>query len=532
MRRISLLAILAPALLSADLYTRFARVTVAEGAVEVERANGQRAAAEPNLPVGQGFWIETGAAGRGEIAFDDGSRVRLGPGSLAELSDLTRLSTGQRITLVWLERGTLYATAEASGLDAFLLVAPGVELTIGRRARVRVEAGDETTVAVLEGRVRFSSRVAELDLNEGHMVRVDPESHERFQLFREVTAAESDAWSDALEREAARRTGLAELDAHGKWIEAPKLGRVWQPRVAAGWKPFRFGRWRWYEATGYTWIAAEPWGWLPYHWGRWTETADGGWAWAPGDLKAPFHPGETYWTRGAKAAGWGPLEPGEEWSAQGAPRLAAAATYALYEAGARLLEAGTAREAGPVQFVVALPPPPALAAVFRPKRKMRLATAKILPLNPETAYQPAETSATGGIRIVGTEPPPVIAPAPPASPEPTYYYYPPPPPPAAVFAPPPPPELVYYPVYVPSVVLIDRDSGHGDRGGRRHDAGARPQPPAQSPAPPPARAKSSPPAPPPPATPPQPAAAPAEGPEHRTRLRSPESNSESTGRRR
>jgi len=56
-----------------------------------------------------------GADGRGravEIELDDGSAWRLGPDSLGEISDYTRLSTGQRITLLSLDHGTAYFSGE------------------------------------------------------------------------------------------------------------------------------------------------------------------------------------------------------------------------------------------------------------------------------------------------------------------------------------------------------------------------------------------------------------------------------------
>ena len=109
---VSLALLLPTTPFAADMHLRFARLTLAEGRVEVEQpSTGERMAGERNLPVGQGFWVETFPGARTELELDEGSQIRLGAGSLAELSDLTRLSTGQRISLVSLERGTLYATA-------------------------------------------------------------------------------------------------------------------------------------------------------------------------------------------------------------------------------------------------------------------------------------------------------------------------------------------------------------------------------------------------------------------------------------
>ena len=588
------------ALPAADMHVRFARLTLAEGPVEVEQpVTGERIKGECNLPIGQGAWIETDVGGRAEIELDEGSLVRLGPGALAELSDLTRLSTGQRISLVSLERGTLYATGEPAGLDALLIVAPGLEITFLSGARVRVEAGEETsTVAVIEGRVRFSSRAAELDLKQGQTVRVDPRAVDRFQLFREVTAADLDSWNEQRDREAAERGqgtrlagfpfGLGELDANGKWTEAPELGKVWQPRVAEGWTPFRSGRWRWYDALGYTWVGAEAWGWLPYHYGRWAYVTPGGWVWAPPkDASSDgFHAGAAYWLRGPGLAGCGPLAPGEEWRGGTAPSLYSTAntTFAAYEPGARVVDPGRAPSLprdprAAAQFVAALPSPPPLPAISSAhRRKTRVGTTRILPLTADQIYggqrsEGPETAeqARDGIRIIGAEPPGPGGAPPPApaltDPPQTYYYYPTPGPESAPLPPEPPPAGVYYPgeyypgIYLPGVVVIERGrdrhdhppgagtggggapsgpDGQGRAGGGQHQPHTTPPPappaathspappPPSHPAPPPAVHPPAPPAPgPQPVTPRSP-----EGGEDRGRVRNPEGRADTSERRR
>jgi len=536
----------------ADVHVQFARVTLAEGRVEVENgATGERFPAERNLAVGQGFWVETANESRAELETSDGSLVRLGPGSLAELSDLTRLSTGQRITLVSLERGTLYATAEPAGLDAFLVVAPGLEATFLTGARVRIEAGDEpSAVAIFEGRVRFSSRAAELELHQGQSVRLNPRVLDQFELFREVAVGQLDRWNEQRDREAAERAsgtrlanfpvGLGELDAAGKWIDTAKFGKVWQPRVPEGWAPFHAGRWRWYEGIGYIFIAAEPWGWLPYHYGRWTYQDPSGWLWAPGGvenaLEASFSPGEVYWLQAATFLGWGPLAPGEAWRADARPALYSLpnTTFAAYAGGARVIDPAQAPRLPQdplkvAQFAVAPPAPPAWAALPARKRITRVGTTRIRPVSDQT-YDAARNAAeqvapqpTSGVQITGAGPP--LQPPPVAAPEPTYFNY----PAAAPAAAPQPPPTQYYPVYVPEVVVVEQENPRGGGQGH-HPAPARTPPPA--PAPP---AASAPPAPPsslqhhpePRATAPPPpksdAPADKEGPEHGTRARSPES---------
>lgn len=555
---------------ASDIHLRFARVTLAEGRVEVEQGiTGERIPAERNLPVGENFWVETASGARAELDLDDGSSVRLGPASLLEFSDLARLSTGQRITLVSLERGTLYATSEPARLDAFLIVAPGLEVTFLAGSRVRVEVNQEiSTVAVLEGRVRFSSRSAELDLHEGQTVQVNPANAERFQLLREITAAELDRWNETRDREAAARAagtrlpmfpvGLGELDAYGKWLDHPQLGKVWQPRATEGGAPFRAGRWRWYDGIGYTWVSSEPWGWAPYHYGRWAYVDGSGWVWVPGKGGQPgsFEAGEVYWLRAPGFVGWGPLAPGDNWPA-GRPSLywPANTTLAAYTPGDRLIDPGRAARfpqdaLKAAQLTASLPAPSPLPALAR-QRVTRVGTTRIVPVTADQTFdRDRAEEAQSKIQIIGAEPaPPAAEPAPAPSAGVTYYDT----PLVAPAPPPPPPRPAYYPVYVPEVIVIERER---DRGGNRGQPGGNPAvapgPVNRHPSPPPAAAPAPRPAPPAPApapapahtprTAPAPAPAPEpaprkdnppgdEGPEHRTRQHNPESGDAPSRRR-
>ena len=534
-------------LLAADPHLRFARITVAEDRVEIEDASGRRTAARPNVPAGQGFWIET-AAGRAELELEEGSLVRLGPSSLAELSDLTRLSNGQRVTHVSVERGTIYVTAEPAGADTFTISLPGVELALVGGSRVRADVDDQaTTVAVFEGRARFSSRPAEMELTEGRTARVDPGNLERFELFREVKSGPLDVWNEQRDKEAALYAkgtriaafpvGLGELDAHGAWIDVPQLGRVWRPRVREDWAPFRSGQWRWNDQAGYVWVSSESWGWLPYHYGRWTRVA-AGWVWAP---DAAFHAGDVYWLRSGNLTGWGPLAPGETWHGEAAPSLysPAATTYAVIEPASRVIDPGAAPRrpatASPVRWLASLPAPPAERVTTARTRAIRVGATPAKPVTTAQDYNAPHIAS--GIRIIGAEPPPP-PPAPPPAPGSGYYYYP------YVHGPPEGgvPEAVPMVVepqpgydpgggYWPGVIYLPRGPyrpapgprqpppgvvirpGSVERGGTRPPAGGRLAPPRVSPIPP--------------ANQPGPPHPPPAGPNHRGRIGTPEPGQES-----
>jgi hypothetical protein len=322
---------------------RYARVGDFDGAVQVQlQAADDWQPVRRNLPLRELSWLRTEGSARLEVELDDGSVFRLGPDSLAELSDYTRLSTGQRITLISLDHGVAYFTGAAEGRDVLVVAVPGAQVSIHQNARLRVEARDPwSLIAAPDGAARFSSPTAEFDLSQGQMVKLDPGHPARFFLNREIPPLETDRWSNERDKVLLSTTsgahapglryGLADLDTFGVWIDSADFGAVWKPKAPTGWAPFRNGKWLWYDGLGYTWIADDPWGWLPYHYGRWMQQEGTGWVWAPGE-SVVFKPGDVYWLKSAKLVGWGPLAPGENWKPPDTPRLYlnANTTYARY----------------------------------------------------------------------------------------------------------------------------------------------------------------------------------------------------------
>jgi hypothetical protein len=395
---------LLPMMLSAG-QARYARVGDFDGAVQVQlQAADDWQAARRNLPLRELSWLRTEGPSRLEVELDEGSILRLGPDSLAELSDYTRLSTGQRITLISLDHGVAYFTGAAEGKDALMVAVPGAQVTIRQGARLRVEARDPwSLVAAEDGVARFSSPSAEFDLHAGQMVKLDPGRPARFFINREIPPLDTDRWSDERDKVLLSTTsgahapglryGLADLDASGVWIQSGDFGTVWKPKTATGWAPFRNGKWIWYDGLGYTWISGDPWGWLPYHYGRWMQQEGTGWVWAPGESTV-FKPGEVYWLKSAKLAGWGALAPGENWKPPETPRqyLNANTTYANYTPETREIDpAGfTTRTQEPLAtavFAQALPSPAFPAGrldAFRPP--LRAGSTRAVPVSTDAAF--------------------------------------------------------------------------------------------------------------------------------------------------
>jgi len=402
MKRFSLFLI--PAALIAG-QARYARLGEFEGKVDVQlHAADPWTAAERNLPLTESTWLRTAAASKVEVELDEGSACRMGPDSQAEISDYTRLSTGQRVTLLSLDRGIAYFTGEPLGNDALSLAVPGAQIVLIRGARVRLEASTTwSRISVIEGMVRISSPSAEMDLHEGQSVRVEPANPAAFEVDRNLTALALDGWSEdrdkALESPAsiarvAQRYGVKDLDTGGQWIQTTDLGLVWKPVAAEGWAPFQKGRWHWYDNLGYTWVSDESWGWLPYHYGRWSRTDANGWVWVPSPSQI-FKPGDVYWIRGARFAGWGALAPAENWSPSSTPRLysEAASTFAAFRQDARVIDPASlpVRPQNPLSaaaFTLALPSPAFPAARLEALRPMlRVGATRVAPSIPGVTFE-------------------------------------------------------------------------------------------------------------------------------------------------
>ena len=453
----ALTLLLVPAALLAG-QARYARLGEFQGTVEVQlTAADAWMPAERNLPLAESTWVRTGPGARVEIELDDGSAWRLGPESLGEISDYTRLSTGQRLTLLSLDHGTAYFSGEPLGNDVLMLVAPGAQATLGQGARVRVTAqADWSQFSVLEGIVRFSSPQAEMGLREGQSARVEPANPQHFYLYPQVTALPLDQWSEDRDKaeaapvSAARvtwRYGLADLDTAGEWIQTEDLGMVWKPKVMEGWAPYQKGRWRYSETLGYAWVSDDAWGWVPYHMGRWAHRDDAGWVWQPA-VGTVFKPGEVYWLRGANMAGWGPLAPGELWTSAspGAtpPRNFAAGitSFAAFQQDVRVIDPKGFAAPSPEQlqaavYARALPSPAFIAARLDATRPiLKVGRTRIDPIVP-------------GVTLTDTPPPDPAMTSPPDDPQ--------PPGSLAADAPPtlPPPPDGVYPVPVVAVPVIE-----------------------------------------------------------------------------
>lgn len=98
---------------------------------------------------------------------------------------------------------------------------------------------------------------------------------------------------------------FAELGSYGRWRVVASYGRVWQPYVTAGWRPYYHGHWAWTD-RGWMWVSYEPFGWATYHYGYWAYDPPFGWIWIPAYDWAPAH---VQWVVYDDYVSWCPLPP-------------------------------------------------------------------------------------------------------------------------------------------------------------------------------------------------------------------------------
>jgi hypothetical protein len=101
-------------------------------------------------------------------------------------------------------------------------------------------------------------------------------------------------------------TFYRELAPYGRWIDTHEYGRVWIPKVEAGFMPYATkGHWI-VTSYGNTWVSDYPWGWAAFHYGRWYWSDTLGWVWVPGKI---WGPAWVVWRTGGGYYGWAPLGP-------------------------------------------------------------------------------------------------------------------------------------------------------------------------------------------------------------------------------
>jgi hypothetical protein len=278
----------------ADSQARIVRLSQVDGDVQIDRKLGQGyEKAFINLPVTQGAKLRTGQGARAEIEFEDGSSLRLTPGSVLEFPELALRDSGARTSSVELQQGTAYVNFKGDKGEEFVLGFGRESLTLKKPSHLRLELRDAgATVAVFNGAVEVNGASGKVDVEKKHSATFDLAGSAPYTLANSLEPDPYDDWDkqqDKYHQQYRANSyspygyGASDLNYYGSFYNIPGYGMMWQPYlVGAGWDPFMNGAWTWYPGAGYAWISSYPWGWTPYRYGSWTYVNSYGWFWQPG----------------------------------------------------------------------------------------------------------------------------------------------------------------------------------------------------------------------------------------------------------
>lgn len=286
----------------ASSQVRIVRLSYVEGGVQIDRASGKYDKAFLNLPITEGTKLRTEGDGRAEVEFEDGSTLRVVPGSLIKFPQLS-LDSGNKLSTIEVVEGTAYVNFVGSKSDQMTLEFAHEKIVLSHAAHLRIGIGNEgTSVAVLKGDVLVDGLSGQSEVKKNQTAEFDFANNEHLALVKDVEDQPYDAWdkqqsqyhdrygANSYSNYSSSNYGLADLNYYGNFFSAPGYGMVWQPYfVGAGWDPFMDGLWSFEPGFGFGWVSAYPWGWAPYHSGSWVFLPGYGWAWQPGGAWTNFY---------------------------------------------------------------------------------------------------------------------------------------------------------------------------------------------------------------------------------------------------
>ncbi len=279
----------------ADSQARIVRLSQVDGDVQIDRNTGQGyEKAFLNLPVTQGTKLRTGGNSRAEIEFEDGTTLRLTPGTAVDFSELARRSSGGRSSNLELESGTVYLNFKGDKQEQFSLGFGQEKLTLTKQAHLRIEMKDaDATVAVFKGEADVDSSSGKVNVEKKHSATFNLAGSAPYTLANSLEPDPYDEWDKQQDKYQQTYSasnsfsqysyGTSDLNYYGSFYNVPGYGMMWQPfLVGAGWDPFMNGAWSYFPGSGYAWVSSYPWGWTPYRYGSWTYLSSYGWFWQPG----------------------------------------------------------------------------------------------------------------------------------------------------------------------------------------------------------------------------------------------------------
>src|SRR5688572_17224453 len=292
-----------------------AHVSYVEGAVTLER-DGRPEHSPLNMPLLSGDRLKT-AGGRVEVLFGDGSALHLDDQTTLDLQsdDLLRLIDGR------LRLNITGGTAADRSLRrvTYRIDSPAGSIRIAQAGQYRVailRRGEETQLelAVLRGSGEIFTDEGTTTVQAGERAYASAGLAPSYAYtYNSANWDDFDRWSESRRDTALGlssqylpsevRPYASTLDEEGDWRYQASYGYVWYPRVAAGWRPYYYGRWAHYPRYGWTWIGADRFAWPTHHYGRWGFSG-GVWFWAPANRWAPAY---VSWAYAPGYVSWCPL---------------------------------------------------------------------------------------------------------------------------------------------------------------------------------------------------------------------------------
>ncbi len=291
------------AMMPARARIRVVRLSDVEGKVQVLRGDQtQFPQALMNMPLTQGAQIDTGADGRAEIEFEDGSVARITPNSSLKISDLSSTPQSALDTTVEQLSGLIYYELRSGPMTPFHVTFNGHTASplVNSTFRINLENHPQD-LAVLDGRVQVAG-VSDSDSAEVHQGKTIQFANGKYTIADWTAPNGFDDWNQQRDQEAAQEAqnqtparvqqgggsvmdsgaGWSDLDNAGGWYPLPGYGMVWQPYgVGADFDPYGYGTWANFGG-GYSFISGYSWGWLPFNCGAWSYIGSFGWGWSPG----------------------------------------------------------------------------------------------------------------------------------------------------------------------------------------------------------------------------------------------------------
>ncbi len=329
---LSLLGVAAlTAMVWADPPGRVGRLSYVDGSVSFAPAVGETwQTATANYPLTTGNQLSTGAGARAEVQMGL-SAIRIGSDS-----EITFETLDDQTVQIRLDKGLMSVRLRHPGPDrSFQVDLQTATVALAAPGSYRLDQADsgDATVITRDGDAQVTGGQAAFHVYSDQAATIPSSGPGAYTISR---APERDAWDawvadrDVAQEDVAstryvssEMNGAGDLDAWGHWIIVAGYGPVWIPQaVPAGWAPYTFGHWVWFEPWGWTLVDDEPWGFAPFHYGRWI-LYTGVWCWAPGPIIAHpvFAPALVRWVGGVPAPGvppaqahisWVPLQPRQE----------------------------------------------------------------------------------------------------------------------------------------------------------------------------------------------------------------------------